>query len=84
MLPLYNFHELPFIADSGYAKGGGWKLIAQSGVFKWPALILIILGSFLWGGATLLPKKYWKTAEDLFEEEIEAGKKKTYKKEQIN
>lgn len=76
MLPLYNFTEMPFVADSGYAKGGGWLLLAQSGVFKWPGLILTVIGGVIYYGAKMLPRKYWQTAEDLFEEEIEAGKKK--------
>ena len=75
MLPLYNFQELPFIADSGYAKGGGWKLLAQSGVFKWPGLYMLLGGGLLFFIAKKLPKKYWQTAEDLFEEQVEAGKK---------
>lgn len=36
MIPLYNFQELPFSADMGYAKGGGWKLLAQSITFRHP------------------------------------------------
>ncbi len=79
MLPLYNFHELPFIADSGYAKGGGWKLLAQSGIFKWHGLYMIIGGSLLFTIAKLLPKKYWATYKDHLEYEIRVGKKRIKK-----
>ncbi|MHB8809764.1 MAG: hypothetical protein ACYC9M_07090 [Desulfobulbaceae bacterium] len=75
-LPLYNFNELPYLADSGYAKGGGWKLLAQSGIFIRPGIILIILGGVLYMIAKILPRKFWKTSEDLFEEEIKRGKVK--------
>ncbi len=78
-LPLWNLNELPFIGESGYAKGGGWILIAQSGILKKPGLILVVLGGLLFGVAKMLPRKYWKTAEDLLEEEFEAGKKKNIK-----
>ena len=76
MLPLYNFQELPFWADSGYAKGGGWKLVAQSGILKYPGLYMVLSGGIFYFIAKLLPGKYWQTPEDLLEEEIEAGKKK--------
>ncbi len=79
MLPFYNFTEMPFLADSGYAKGGGWLLLTQSGIFKWPGLILAVAGGVIYYGAKMLPRKYWQTAEDLFEEEIEAGKIKQKK-----
>jgi hypothetical protein len=75
MLPFYNFTEMPFLAGSGYAKGGGWLLLTQSGIFKWPGLVLAVTGGVIYCGAKMLPRKYWKTAEDLFEEEIEAGKR---------
>ncbi len=76
MLPLYNFKELPFLADTGYAKGGGWKLMAQSGVFKWPGLYFIIAGIFFTIISWIIPRKYWETTEDLFEKEFEEGRKK--------
>lgn len=75
MLPLWNLTELPYAGDTGFAKGGGWILMAQSGVFKWPALFLVITGGALFGVAKMLPKRFWKTAEDLFDEKIEAGRK---------
>ena len=79
MLPLYNFHELPFIADSGYAKGGGWKLLAQSGVFKWQGLFMVIGGGGLFLFAKSLPKKYWKTVKKSVHYQIKGGKKKRIK-----
>lgn len=81
MLPLYNFHELPFIADTGYAKGGGWKLLAQSGVFKWTGLILLLSGITLFIIAKLLPKKYWDFYKEKVEYkyEIKSGKKRRIK-----
>ena len=75
-LPLFNFHELPFLADMGYAKGGGWKLLAQSGVFKRPGLILIVIGGGLLFFAKILPRRYWQTSEDLLEKEFQEGLKK--------
>ena len=79
MLPFYNFHELPFIADSGYAKGGGWMLIAQSGIFKWQGLYMVITGVSLVGFAKLLPKKHWTTLKKTVKYEIKGGKKKRIK-----
>lgn len=76
-LPFWNLKEMPFLADSGYAKGGGWILLASSGVFKKPGILLTLIGGLFYYGARLLPRKYWKTAEELFEEEVEAGKIKT-------
>ena len=79
MLPLYNVNELPFTADSGYAKGGGWRLLAQSGVFKSYSLYLLIGGIILYLVAKILPKKYWATYKEPIEYEIKAGKKRIKK-----
>ena len=80
MLPIYNFHELPFIADSGYAKGGGWKLIVQSGVFKYPGLLMLISGVLIFCLAKILPKKYWVTSKDFLNKQKENGKRKKQNK----
>lgn len=78
-LPLWNLNEMPFLADFGYGKGGGWILLASSGVFKKPGIFMVLVGSLFYYGAKLLPRKYWKTAEDLFEEQVHAGNTKHLK-----
>ncbi len=80
MLPLFNFHELPFIADTGYIKGGGWILLAQSGIFKWTGLSLLITGIALFTIARMLPKKYWANLkQESTRFRIKSGKKKKIK-----
>jgi hypothetical protein len=74
-LPLYNFHELPFMADPAYPKGSGWKVLAQIGIFARPGILLIAIGGGLFLIAKLLPRKYWKTADDLLLDEIKKGSK---------
>ena len=69
-LPINNFHELPFMADSGYAKGGGFKLIVQTGIFARPAFLLFIIGGILLLIGFRLPKKYWASDKDLIKKEI--------------
>lgn len=82
-LPLWNSHELPYKADPAYPKGGGWIALVQTGFFVRPGIILMLIGGGLCIISKLLPKRYWKTAEDLFEEEINEGyiKKETKEKE---
>lgn len=75
-LPLYNFHELPFMADPAYPKGSGWKVLMQTGIFARPGIFLIAIGGGLFLIAKLLPRKYWKTEDDLLLDEIEKGYKK--------
>jgi len=72
-LPLWNLRELPYIADPAYPKGGWWIALTQTGIFARPGIFLIAAGGLLYLIAKLLPKKHWKTAEDLFNEEIEKG-----------
>lgn len=74
-LPLFNFHELPFIADPGY-RGSGWKVLIQTGIFSKLGISLLILAGLLFLIAKLLPKKYWKTEDDLFLDEIKKNTKK--------
>lgn len=74
-LPLWNLHELPFVADSSYPKGGGWIKIVQTGIFARPGFMLIGAGGILILIAKLLPKKYWQTADDLLVDQINKGYK---------
>jgi hypothetical protein len=75
-LPLYNFHELPYMADPAYPKGSGWKVLIQTGIFTRPGIWLMAIGGGLLLIAKLLPRKYWKTADDLLLDEKEKGSKK--------
>jgi len=79
MLPIYNFHELPFVADFGYAKGSGWKLLAQSGVFKWLGLKMLLMGVALYALAKVLPSKFLGIHKEKIEYEVKAGKKRIKK-----
>ena len=69
-LPLWNLHELPYLADTSYPKGSGWILLIQTGIFVRPGIYLIVLGIILYVIAKLLPKKYWYTKKDLYKDEI--------------
>ena len=72
-LPIYNFHYLPHTADPGSPTGSGWKIFIQTVLFSKPGFLLIGLGALFFLTAKLLPKKYWKTADDLLLDEIEKG-----------
>ena len=69
-LPINNFYELPFMADPGYAKGGGFKVIIQTGIFAKPAFFLFAVSGILILIGFLLPKKYWYSDKDLLEKEL--------------
>jgi hypothetical protein len=58
-LPLYNLHELPYIGDASYPKGGGWIRIAASGLFAKPGIILMVSGGIFLLISKFLPKKFW-------------------------
>jgi len=75
-LPLWNLRELPYVAEPAYPKGGGWILLIQTGIFARPGIILVAVGGLMYLIAKLLPKKYWKTAEDISEKEIKKGYRK--------
>jgi hypothetical protein len=75
-LPIWNLRELPYLADPAYPKGSGWILLVQTGIFARPGIILFIFGAILFAIGMLLPKKYWKTQDDLLEDEIKKGFKK--------
>lgn len=75
-LPLYNFHELPFVAYPGYAKGGGWKVLMQTGIFAYLGFILLVLGGLL----SLLGILLSKTEEEVILDEIRKDIKKKNKK----
>lgn len=72
-LPLWNLHENPYLADPAYAKGGGWILLIQTGIFARPGIILVATGGLLYLIARLLPRKFWTTSEDISEKEIKKG-----------
>ena len=74
--PIYNFHEIPFIADPGYLRGSGWRVIIQTGIFTKLGFALTVLGGILVLISILLPKKYWKTEEDIILDEMRKEKKK--------
>lgn len=75
-LPLWNLHELPYAGDPAYPKGGGWISFVQTGILARPGIILMIVGGAFYLLAKLLPKKYWKTANDLLDEEIRKGQRR--------
>jgi hypothetical protein len=83
-LPLWNLRELPYKADPAYPKGGGWILLIQTGIFSRPGIILVAVGGLMCLIAKLLPKKYWKTAEDISEKEIKKGYRKKETAEKKN
>jgi hypothetical protein len=80
-LPLYNFHELPYTADPAYPKGSGWMVLMQTGIFARPGILLIATGGGLFFIAKLLPRRYWKTEDELLLDEIEKGAKKRLESE---
>lgn len=75
-LPLWNLNEHPYIADPGYPKGGFWILLAQTGLFARPGLLLLIAGLGLFGFAKLLPKRYWALTDAQLKRESKKVKKK--------
>lgn len=75
-LPLYNFHELPYLANPAWPKGSGWNILAQAGVFLRPGILLMIFGGLLLIISKLLPRRFWKTEGDLLDDEIRKGRKK--------
>ncbi|PKN63149.1 MAG: hypothetical protein CVU57_21020 [Deltaproteobacteria bacterium HGW-Deltaproteobacteria-15] len=75
-LPLYNFHELPYLANPAWPKGSGWKLLAQAGIFLKPGILAIMIGGLLLIISKLLPRRYLKTEDDLLADEIKRGRKK--------
>jgi len=77
-LPLFNFHELPYIADPAY-RGSGWKVFIQTGIYSKLGIFLLAIAGLLFLIAKLLPKKYWKTEDDLFLDEMEKSPKKKLK-----
>jgi hypothetical protein len=74
-LPLWNLHELPYAGDPAFPKGGGWISFIQTGILARPGIILMIAGGAFYLLAKLLPKRYWKTGEDLLDDEIQKGLK---------
>jgi hypothetical protein len=74
-LPLYNLHELPFIGDASYPKGGGWIALAASGLFARLGIILMVIGGIFLLTSKILPKKYWETPESLLVKRVEAGRR---------
>ena len=75
-LPFWNLRELPYLADPGYGKGGGWILLVQTGLFTRPGILLMVLGGLIYLTAKLLPKKFWYTSKDLLTEERRKGYRK--------
>jgi hypothetical protein len=76
-LPLFNFHESPYLADP-LVRGSGWRVFIQTGIFSKIGIFLLLIAGFLFLIAKLLPKKYWKTEDDLFLEEAAKNKKKRH------
>lgn len=70
ILPINNFFEIPHIADPN-VKGSGWIVLIQTGVFVKSGISLILIGGLLFLVAKILPKKYWKTSDDLLLDEID-------------
>ena len=75
-LPLWNLYEHRYLADTGFPKGGGWILFAQTGLFMRPGFYMIIIGVLLFLIAKRLPKRYWYTSKDLAKDEMRKGMKK--------
>ena len=79
-LPIYNLHELPYIGDQSYPKGGGWILFAALGLFAKPGILLMFLGGAFLLTSKFLPKKYWETSESLSARRIKEGRRKKKEK----
>ena len=72
-LPFWNLRELPYLADPGYGKGGGWILLVQTGLFARPGVFLMAIGGLIYLIAKFLPKKFWYTSKDLLADEKRKG-----------
>lgn len=79
-LPIYNLHELPYIGDPSFPKGGGWIRFAASGLFAKPGFLLMIIGGVFLLISKFLPKRYWETSESLLARQIEHGRRKKREK----